>query len=367
MFFSKNIKRNKYFNTIAKYVINVLILLLRSFIKRQKTESLNVVIIALHRLGDSVFTIPALRNIIDFHKTNIYLVCYPEIKPIYALIFKSINFVEINHQEFIFNQRIARSCTRRKVNNLKAKIIYDMTGDVSSASLILTSSAEQIIGINEPYFKAIYNKFKDIRKIPHIVDNYLDGINDLMPIKEFSPDIKKENQENFKIIIHPFASSKSKEWGLKNFISLARTLRSSYKCALVSLPNMLPVDVKEEIFQNDIEILETKNSVDLIEVIRKGSFVIGNDSGAVQIADLLGIPTFTIYGPTNPLYHKPRYSYNEFIFKRLSCTSATDDKWCFTQGGVFCPSNECLVRLSFDQVKYSILSMINKIETKNHG
>lgn len=366
MFFSTNIRRNKYFNSIAIYLINILLILIRFFVKRQKAKFPNIVIIALHRLGDSVFTIPALSNIINFHKTNIYLVCYPEIKPIYGLAFNTINFIEIHHQEFIFNQRIARSCAREKVNELDASIVYDMTGDVSSASLILTCSAQQIIGINEPYFKPIYDKYKDIRKSPHLVDNYLDGIRDQIPIKNFSPVIKKNKKKDFLIIIHPFASSKSKEWGLKNFIELAIQLRSFYECALVSLPGMIPVDTKKEILQDHIGIFETKNSVELIDVIRKGSLLIGNDSGAVQIADFLGIPTFTIYGPTNPLYHKPRYSYNEFIFKKLSCSPAFDEKWCFTQGGVFCPSNECMVGLGFDQVKNIVLSMIKKLKTENN-
>jgi ADP-heptose:LPS heptosyltransferase len=365
VFFTRVIKRNQYLNQLAIYFLNIFIFVIRLFVIAKKRNNDNIVIIALHRLGDSVFTIPAISNIINYHKHNIFIICYPEIKPIYSLTFKSINYVELKHEDFFYNHRIAKSYARKKLKKLKAQIIYDMTGDITSASLILTDSAKEKIGINEPYYQNIYTRFNGIRKPPHLVDNYIDGIKNIFQIKKFAPDVIKESKENYKIIIHPFASSRSKQWGLANFIKLVQILSINYDCALVSPPQMIPSDIKEEIYKYGVEIYETKNTVELIEVIRKGSFLIGNDSGTVQIADLLGIPTFTIYGPTNPKYHTPKYSHNEYILRRLVCSSKYDEKWCFTHGGVFCPSNECMIGLSFAQVKKSVLSMIENL--KNDG
>jgi ADP-heptose:LPS heptosyltransferase len=364
MFFTRVIKNNHHFSKAAGFIINSFLFFIRLFVVKRKKSNI-IVIIALHRLGDSVFTLPAISNIIEFHKTNIYLICFTEIKSIYSLVFNSINFVEINHQDFFYNYRIAKSRTRRILKKLQAQTIYDMTGDVSSASLIFTDRASQIIGINEPYYRNLYTKFKCIRNRPHLVDNYLDGIRDIIPIKKFIPEVRKQSNKNFQIIIHPFASSKSKQWGLWKFIELARVLRQQYECTFVSLPGAIPNDVKEEILKHDIIIIETKSTAELIEVIKNGSLLIGNDSGAIQIADLLGIPTFTLYGPTNPEYHTPKYCNNQFVVRQLSCSPKTDDKWCFTHGGVFCPSNECMIGLSFNEVKNDVLSMINNLKRNN--
>ena len=41
-------------------------------------EGTSIVIISLHRLGDTVFTIPAIKEIIKHYGENIYIVCYEE-------------------------------------------------------------------------------------------------------------------------------------------------------------------------------------------------------------------------------------------------------------------------------------------------
>jgi ADP-heptose:LPS heptosyltransferase len=347
-------------------LINIIIIIRRAFIFKNNKQSSNVAIIALHRLGDAVFTIPAIKNIINYHKSDIYLFCYEEIEPIYKIVLDNINFILIKRNDFFFNKRLAGSSSRNILKKLNAKVIYDMTGDISSASMIFNSSAKQIIGINELFYKSIYTNFKDIRSTPHMVENYLDGIRGVIPVEYINPNLTAKKGTDKLILIHPFASSNSKQWGLNKFIQLAEIMNHTSNCSLVSPPGVIPADVKKELFIKNINILETQKVSDLIEVIKSSLLLIGNDSGAVHIANLLGIPTFTIYGPTNPLYPKPLYGINKYIYKNLPCSPGPNKKWCFTQGGLFCPSNECMKGLKIEEVTNEVIKLINEIDVSSN-
>ena len=361
MFFYEYIRNKPFNNQAAIFVINFLIKFSRFFIYGKKKDAKNIVIVALHRLGDSVFTIPAIKQIIRYHKENIFLVCYSETVAIYKIVIDALSFVELTHDHFFTNDQIAKSEARKILRRLNPSIVYDMTGNVTSASLIFNIAAGEIIGINEPYYRSIYTKYKQLRLEPHITDNYLDGIRSVIPFTDMEEVPIQNNKFREYILIHPFASKRSKEWGLNRFIELAAILNKKYKCVLVSPPNLISEDVKVEMQIKNIDLLETKSTIELINAIGKCLFLIGNDSGAVHIANLLGKPTFCIYGPTNPEYHKPLSGINEYVMKQLMCSSKPNEKICFTFGGVFCPSNECMQNLSFEIVKEKVSNFLDRL------
>jgi len=361
MFFYEHIRSKPFNEKVAIFIINFLIKTLRFFIINKKQNSENIVIIALHRLGDSVFTIPAIKQIINHHKKNIFLISYPETIPIYNIVFKLINIIELRHNNFFTNDQLARSAARKTIRNLNPSIIYDMTGNVTSASLIFNISATEIIGMNDPYYRSIYTKYKNIRKEPHITDNYLDAIHSVIPFTNRDETTDQNYQIKEFVLIHPFASKNSKEWGLNKFIKLGIELNNKYKCAIVAPPNLISDDIKNEIDKQGLEVFETKSTAELVDVLSRCLLLIGNDSGAVHIANLLGKPTFTIYGPTNPDYHKPLTGRNDYIIKSLKCSSKKNEKICFTFGGVFCPSNECMQALSFDVVYEKVNNFLGRV------
>jgi len=360
MFFYEKIRNNPFNNKAAIFIINSLIKLYKLFIPKRKKSEIEIVIVALHRLGDSVFTIPAIKSIIDFHRKAVSIICYPETTPIYKLVFAEQDYIELEHEYFFINNQVAKPIARKLLRQLNPSTIYDMTGNVTSASLLFNSSANEIIGINEKYYRSIYTKYRELRREPHLIENYLDGIRYLIPVSPVVDIQIKNNLNESLILIHPFASKKSKEWGLKNFIKLAESLNKKFKCLLVIPPNTIPSDVKEVIDINQISLIETKTTEELVELIKCCSILIGNDSGAVHIANLLGKPTFTIYGPTNPDYHKPLSGVNEYIIKELSCSAKKNEKICYTFGGLYCPSNECMVNLNYSDVEKKVNLFLDK-------
>ncbi len=358
------VKSNKFLSFTFSLVADIFFSLVRVAVKKNKIGK--TLVIVLHRLGDCIFTLSAIKQIINHYKTNIVIVCFPETTDIFKISLKDVEFLELKHSDFYLANRFASSSARVLLRKLKPSTIFDLTGSVTSASLIFNSNASKIIGTNESYYKRIYDHYVPLRTEPHVMDIYLDAIK---PVINVNKNIRLNNdQQEIRgayIGIHPFAGWKAKEWSLRKFILLAEHLSKKFTVKLVTPPQKISYDVLCYLKEKRIEVVETKTTKQLIEFISGAFLFIGNDSGPVHIANLLGIPTFTIYGPTNPTYHAPTEGINQFIIKQLKCSPKVNEKVCFTNGGRNgCPSFECVESLNLDAVKFNINDLLKKISIK---
>lgn len=323
-----------------------------------------ILILSLHRLGDTVFTLPAINSIKQNFNKKITIVCFEETEPIFKLIFSDLECFILTHQDFYWHDRLITFKAKHKILALKPSIIFDLTTVIRSASILLGNKADKVIGSNEIYFKSLYTHFILKRKKPHLSDIYLD-ITRLYINKEIPELIfNTKFNENGWILIHPFASYKNKEWPLNQFIKLANFIMDKYKCKIIFPINRLSNEIKAELNNLNIDFMVANSIKELINEFENGSLLIGNDSGPVNIANLFGIPTFTIYGPTNSLFHKPKNGNNRFVFSNIKCSPKENEKMCFTHGGIFCPSNECMQNLNFEQVKEEVMNYIKFLNIK---
>ncbi len=328
-----------------------------------RNDGASIVIISLNRLGDTVFTIPAIKKIIKNHSENIHVVCYKESEIIYRELLPDLNYITLSHNDFILKGRKAKRKTRNQVKELNPKRIYDLTRSVKSAFLIFDSSSKEIIGSNLEHFKAIYTNFLSIRNIPHLIDSYLEIVNTKFPadndynLKEF----KVHLSQNGKILIHPFGGWAAKEWGIDNYISLAGNLNKNYDIVICIPQNTLGKSEKDSIINKNIEIIETESIKELIDKIKTCSVFIGNDSGPLYIASMFGKPTFTIYGPTNPDFSVPFGDHHEFIFKAIHCSPGKNRQYCYTHAGmVGCPAFKCMELLQTEEVYNKLIPFLEK-------
>jgi ADP-heptose:LPS heptosyltransferase len=324
----------------------------------------NVVVILLHKLGDTVFTIPAVKEIQKHFNEKISIVCFPESIPIYNLALDNINICEIQHEDFFFGHRIANRRARQTAGSLSPYIVFDLTGTMISASLIFNLKAKQIVGINGIHFRTIYDHFIAFRENPHLMDLYLDAISPLIQIQN-RDEVKGHSvilNPNGKILVHPFAGWKAKEWNFKKYYRLMKDLSKEYKIALVAPINNISMDTIDELIMQGIEIVLPQSVENLIEHIKSCSIFIGNDSGPIYIATLLGKPTISLYGPTNPEYSRPIGDNHHIIFQKIKCTPEKNKQYCLTMAGMFgCPAFECMNLLEYDDVYSQIKGIINNI------
>lgn len=356
-------EKHRYLNTLILTVLNALFVLIRKIYSGRNNKSKVIVVINLHRLGDTVFSIPAVTGIFDFYKDyKIYVLCFEETLEILSLRFNPASLKPISKDDFYLSRKIARKNIREIVTSLNPEMIFDITGMASSASILFNSGADSIIGMNVPYFRGLYDHFTNIRNIPHYMDLYLDVVKLAIPIedseylKSFPPDFNNET----KIIIHPFAIRQAKEWNLRKFISLAQDLQIDYEIEIISPPGFIPDDILTEIEEFGIPVIQTLTVGHLIQEIKRCSLFISNDSGPTYIASLLGKATFTIYGPTNPDFSLPYGGHHRFIRKVLMC-SPGKERFCFTHAGINCPSNICMQEISVREVSHEVRNFIEKL------
>lgn len=361
--FSFFIKKNNFARVLYVYSTNLLLKSFRIFIRKQQDSDI-VIILALHRLGDSVFTIPAIREIVKYHGKDVTLICFTECEIIYKSAIPDINIKKVHKTELWFNNRFANRSVRKLLKDLNPVLLYDLTCSILSASILFNCKANEIIGANGEEFKTIYSKFQQLRKVPHLIDMYLDIVEQKIPISD-REEIKKfapGKIDSDRLLFHPFAGWNSKEWGLRKFIDLVELLSSEYNCTLLVPPKKVSSEIKLYLKDKNIKIITTDSVEELVREIKNSYAFIGNDSGPAMIASMLGIPVFIIFGPTNPEYHIPFDSRSAYIQKVLKCSPQKNEKMCFTHGGMFgCPSYECMnllqVEVVYERIKNFLIDI----------
>ena len=330
---------------------------------KKRADNKKILIITLHKLGDTVFTIPAIKALKKEFDTEIIIVCFDDSRKIYELAFDNLNYVILKKEDFLFSGRIAKSSSRKKIKNIKAGTIIDLTGAINSATLIFNNCAKRIIGFNEKYFQKIYSDLIPKRKIPHLTDLYLDVAKALIKIEDENElkNFGKSEKHGEYILIHPFAGWKAKEWDFHKFVDLSEELNKNYKCKFI-IPN-------DRADKKTILLLESENISykisseisEMIEEIRHASIVVGCDSGAVYIASLLGKPTFTIYGPTNPRFSLPFGDHHDYIFKPNEYSPGFNEQYGYALAGYFCSRIDFMQSITINEVNEKISILIKKL------
>ena len=362
IYWSKIAEENLIVSILIRFFVN-LIVLVNKISKHFSKPNKRILIISFHKLGDTVFTIPTIEKIIQ-HNTNldVYLFCMENTSAIYKAKFvDSVKYITCNANEFIFGDRIAGASVRKKIKKLNPSIIIDLTGSPKSATSFLFNKADQVIGFNRLVFKKFYTNFNVIRNISHICQIYSESVSGFVNIdtETITEWFSAKRKNSGLILIHPFAGWPSKEWGLKNFVDLAVKLNEVKETALIVPSGSLANEIKEEINLLGLVVIETISVSELISQIKKAFMVIGNDSGAVNLANLVGVPNFTIFGPSNPSFHFINSENSSYINQMLPCSPAPSEKLCFTNGGRDgCPDNLCLKTVKVEEVFKKILKLI---------
>lgn len=355
------ISQSKVLQNLFQFILDFLFKSLRLFIKILPLKRKNICVISLHKIGDTIFTFDAINSVKKFYGEDVYIICNVESEPIYELVHDKKYLLSVPKEYFHFGDRYLDRRARRLLRKLNPKVIIDLTGVMTSASLIFNSGAKQIIGFNRKIFRSIYTNFTEFNLGNHSREIYTNAIKEIIPIVEFNY-TPTFTQNSDRILIAPFAGWISKEWSLMKFIELAERLNEKYNVCFIFDSRKLEENVVSYLNDKEIKFLQTRTVKELINEIKDCKMLIGNDSGPIQIAALFGKYTFSIYGPTNPKFHLPKGNRHFYVQKSLPCTPKADERLCFTDGGKNgCPSFECLNTLYVDNVFHEINDIFFKL------
>jgi len=359
------IKKNGLLDKLLFIMGRVFFSLFRNIIIKNETK--NLLIVSLHNLGDTVFTIPAIKKIIEHYDGyKSFIACYHDSKIIYDLKIDPYKYIEVDRNDIKFGGRICSKKVQQEIIKIKPEIVVDITGTVTSASLIFNSRAKKIFGLKSRFStrftEGLYDSLTNVRTTPHLINTYIDVV-DLIGGNNSEKEektIQNNPCETVVIYIHPFASRKAKEWGLEKFIELTNNLKKKYSVKFIMQKKSLTPQISNKIEKSEIDIIETETLEDLICHLKECSLLISNDTGPIQIAALLDKHTFSIYGPSNPEYSVPIGASHSSINKIIEC-SPVKDRICFTQGGIKCTHFKCMTELNVSDVNKKIDQFIRSI------
>ena len=92
---------------------------------------------------------------------------------------------------------------------------------------------------------------------------------------------------------------------------------------------------------------------DLLDVLSRARLYLGNDSGVTHLAAMLGIPTVTFFGPSDPAIWRPLGREVRVITAPASCAP------CTTGGPIPCGQPFCLERIAPDLFVEAALELIS--------
>ncbi len=155
----------------------------------------------------------------------------------------------------------------------------------------------------------------------------------------------KEKKDYF--IIHPGSGNPKKNYPISKFIKLSKMLKNELKIEPIFL-----LGEPEKRMISGLEEFQTILNPDirkLICIIKNSRFYIGNDSGVTHLSAILGVKTFSIFGPTDVNVWAP-LGENVFIVKRddLECIPCTVD------GRIECTNPLCIKDIDELELFYTI-------------
>jgi ADP-heptose:LPS heptosyltransferase len=113
------------------------------------------------------------------------------------------------------------------------------------------------------------------------------------------------------IVLHPGSGSPSKNWPAERFAEVVDGLRRQYGYASIVLGG--PADAEALLVLRDRAdspdrpptVLVDRPLLVVAALLRRSSAFLGNDSGLSHLAGLLGVPTLTLFGPSDPVLWAP--------------------------------------------------------------
>jgi heptosyltransferase-2 len=159
-------------------------------------------------------------------------------------------------------------------------------------------------------------------------------------------------------VFAPFAAyGESKEWGLQNYIDLAKKCREEFGFHPVLVgteddklkQRQLPPDFADGM----LNLCGVTSLEQLVRVLATANLFVGNDSGAMHVSAATGTPTLGIFGSTSPEKTCPLGARAAFIASPVPCRP------CFER---VCPKNDfkCMTAVSVDDVFAQVQKLLGE-------
>ncbi len=136
-------------------------------------------------------------------------------------------------------------------------------------------------------------------------------------------------------------------WPVENFIALIDRFKMDgpYRIVLIAGPD--DGAVIQPILERYPQCIDTRalSFGQKASILRRSRLLVGNDSAPIHIAMAMGLPTYSLWGPTHPKRYGDPLPSHTTLFKKIECSPCYND-------GKFpkCDDNRCLKAITVDEV-----------------
>jgi len=156
-----------------------------------------------------------------------------------------------------------------------------------------------------------------------------------------------------KIMIHPGSGSRKKCWAISNFVKVALSIDANGKQPefILGPAEYNLYDILMQSKKLNAKVHRLDKLTELAGLLKTGGGFIGNDSGVSHLAAFIGLPTVSVFGPSDPKTWKPMGRAVKVVRYDLECSP------CFETGTVGCEEMECFNGITSEDV----LSAFNRL------
>jgi heptosyltransferase-2 len=175
------------------------------------------------------------------------------------------------------------------------------------------------------------------------------------PVITFKDSLQRSRQQPraFDILIHPGAGAENRKWPYHRYAELLKLMPAGYRIAVIGLPQ--DIAALKAVLPADREILFSSGSLeDAITAIAGTRVALTMDSGTMFFANVLGVPTVTLFGPSDPAAVVP---------SSATAVQVYDVKWpCQPCGSTRCSQKAvyCMNSIEPETVAREVLCLLER-------
>jgi lipopolysaccharide heptosyltransferase I len=334
--------------------------------------SKRLIIVRLGSLGDLIHTLPAVAA---------FLRVYPDARIDWL--------VEAPHRDLLDLVPILSSVivmkgrslggwleTSRELKGSGYDVAFDFQGLIKSAALARFSGAASVVGFNrralrEPLARLFYTNTPIVGEGRHVIDKNLALMSAFLETTETlqsSPaeralmnfpmrriesaalDRVRQQASGAFALVNPGAAWPNKRWPADRFGAVARVLREAHGLT----PIVLWGPAEQSLAQSVVDasggaavIAPETQLPDLVALSRAASFMISGDTGPLHSACAAGVPTVSLFGPTDAKRNGP-WDTRDIMLTRYDRCACHYKRQCHQ------PDSWCLADISVDDVRNAI-------------
>ena len=266
--------------------------------------------------------------------------------------------------------------TSRELRARGYDVALDFQGLIKSAALARFSGAKSVVGfdrraLREPAARLFYTNSPNVGEGRHVIDKNLAMVSALLETKEvLQPSaagraavdfplrevasaaleqVRAEGIEKF-ALVNPGAAWPNKRWPANRFGAVAKTLRDEWGLTPVVLwgPGERALAEAVVAASEGAGVVAPETQLpDLVALSREASFMISGDTGPLHIACAAGVPTVSLFGPTDAKRNGP-WDPRDVVLSRYDQCPCHYKRQCQQ------PASWCLAEITVDDVREAI-------------